>query len=291
MVFDPDITLFFRDLMPWAGELFNFITTIGSELIFISIILIGYWGFNKKESIIAGFVLMFSAVSNYWLKGMIANPRPDSSYWAPGVETPNYSTPSAHSQNAAAFYGWIGIKVKTWWMMLASSILIVLIGLSRVYLGVHYLGDVLLGWGLGIVTVIVFYKFYDPIKTFVSKFNSDYVYLSIAFIGFILIALSAFVVPLPPNDNFGSYGGLMIGLSIGFMLEGKYVNFSVEPIEGKKWKIVLRVIIGLLLVIGLLLGLSPILPTSEIWLRAIRYTFVAIVGIFVWPLIFKKLNL
>ncbi|MHA1930681.1 MAG: hypothetical protein ACTSV2_19085, partial [Candidatus Thorarchaeota archaeon] len=66
---------------------------------------------------------------------------------------------------------------------------------------------------------------------------------------------------------------------------------SVEPIEGKKWKIVLRVILGLLLVIGLLLGLSSILPTSEIWLRAIRYSFVTIVGIFVWPLIFKKLNL
>lgn len=291
MVFDPDITLYFRDALPWAESLFRFFTEIGSELIYISIILIGYYGFNKKESIIAGFIIMFSAVSNYWLKGMIANPRPDSSYWAPDVDTPNYSTPSAHAQNATSFYGWIGIKVKTWWMMLASSILIVMIGLSRVYLGVHYLGDVLLGWGLGIVTVIVFYKFYDPIRTFISKFNPDYVYLSIAFIGFIMIALSAFVVPLPPNDNFGAYGGLMIGLSIGFMLEGKYVNFSVEPVDGKKWKIALRVIIGLVLIIGLLLGLSPILPTSEIWLRALRYAVVTIVGMFVWPLIFTKAKL
>ena len=123
MVFDPDITLYFRDALPWAESLFRFFTEIGSELIYISIILIGYYGFNKKESIIAGFIIMFSAVSNYWLKGMIANPRPDSSYWAPDVDTPNYSTPSAHAQNATSFYGWIGGRVKTWWMMLASSIL------------------------------------------------------------------------------------------------------------------------------------------------------------------------
>jgi len=291
LLFDPDIALYLRDLLPWAGELFSFISHLGSELIFISLIMIGYWGFNKKESIIAGLILLFAAVSNYWLKGAIANPRPDSSYWYPGTETPNYSTPSGHSQFSASFYGWISIKVKTWWMMLASSILIILVGISRVYLGVHYLGDVLLGWGLGIVTVIVFYKYYDSIVAFVSRYNSDYLYIGVAFIGLIMIALAAFVIPLPPNDNFGSYGGLMIGLSIGLMLEGKYVNFSVEPVDGKKWKIVLRVIIGMILVIGLLLGLSSILPTAEIWLRALRYTSVVLVGIFVWPLIFTKAKL
>ncbi len=68
-------------------------------------------------------------------------------------------------------------------------------------------------------------------------------------------------------------------------------DFSTEPHEGQKWRLVLRAVIGLILVVGLILGLSPILPSEEIWLRMIRYCIAILVGIFVWPCILKKANL
>lgn len=99
------------------------------------------------------------------------------------------------------------------------------------------------------------------------------------------------MLPQPPNDTFGSYGGLIIGVALGLLLEMRFVNFSIEPHEGQKWRLVLRAVIGLKLVIGLVLGLSPILPTEVIWLRMIRYCLATVVGLFIWPLIFKKVNL
>ncbi len=99
------------------------------------------------------------------------------------------------------------------------------------------------------------------------------------------------MLPQPPNDTFGSYGGLTIGVALGLLLEMRFVKFSIEPHEGQKWRLVLRAVIGLILVIGLVLGLSPILPTEEIWLRMIRYCLATVVGLFIWPLIFKKVNL
>ncbi|MFW9844822.1 MAG: hypothetical protein ACFFEV_09620, partial [Candidatus Thorarchaeota archaeon] len=104
------------------------------------------------------------------------------------------------------------------------------------------------------------------------------------------LAIAA-ILPAPPNDNFGNVGGFIMGLSIGLVLENRYVEFSVEAPSGQKWRLVLRVIIGLLLVLGFMFGASGLLPTTDIFLRTIRYFVVALLGVFIWPLIFKKANL
>ena len=290
MLFDPGITDVLRNALPGLGDFFLLISQIGSELIYIALLLIGFWTYKKRESILLIYVLVISALSNYWLKFLIANDRPPSGNWYPGSDPPNYSTPSGHAQNSVALYGWFTVKVKTWWMALVAIVLTGLIGISRVYLGVHYLGDVLLGWGIGIVIVLVFFYLENPVREYLSRYKTENLLLVLAIIGF-LLTLIASLLPQPPNDNFGSYGGLIIGVALGLLLEMRFVNFSIEPHEGQKWRLVLRAVIGLILVIGLVLGLSPILPTEDIWLRMIRYCLATVVGLFIWPLIFKKVNL
>jgi hypothetical protein len=229
-------------------------------------------------------------LSNYWLKYVIAIDRPPSGNWYPGVDATNYSTPSGHAQNSATLYGWFTARVKTWWMALIAIILTGLIGISRVYLGVHYVGDVLLGWALGIVLVLVIIYLENPLRGFFSRYRTEYLLIVLAIMGF-LMTLIASLLPQPPNDNFGSYGGLTVGLALGLILEMRFVEFSVEAYDGQKWRLALRVIIGLVLVVGLILGLSGLLPTENIWLRMTRYLLAAIVGVFVWPYIFKKVKL
>ncbi|MFX0107334.1 MAG: hypothetical protein ACFE7R_03555, partial [Candidatus Hodarchaeota archaeon] len=96
------------------------------------------------------------------------------------------------------------------------------------------------------------------------------------------------VLPYPPEDNFGAYGGLIMGIAISLYLDRRFVNFTVETTPVKK---ILRIIVGLVLVLILMLGLSPILPSEEIWLRALRYFSVVFVGAFIWPFIFNKAGL
>lgn len=290
MLFDPGITDVLRNVLPSLGEFFLFISQIGGELAYIVLLLIGFWAVNKRESIIAMYVLLVAVLSNYWLKVIIANDRPPVGNWYPGTDPINYSTPSGHSQYSASLYGWFSVRVRTWWMAIVGIILTGLIGISRVYLGVHYLGDVLLGWGIGIVIVLLIFYIESPVREYLSRYQTEYLLLALGVIGF-LMTLIASLLPLPPNDNFGSYGGLTVGLALGLVLEMRFVNFSVEPLEGKKWRLVLRVVVGLILVIGLLLGLEPLLPTELIWLRMVRYCLATVVGLFVWPYIFKKANL
>ncbi len=290
MLFDPGITDMLRDALPGLGDFFLLISQFGGDFFYIALLLIGFWAYNKRESIIAMYVLIISILANYWLKVIIANDRPPSSNWYPGTDPINYSTPSGHSQNSVSLYGWFVVRVKTWWMVTIAIVLTGLIGISRIYLGVHYLGDVLLGWGVGIVIVVLFFYLQAPVREFLSRYKAEYLLLVLAAIGF-LMTLIASVLPLPPNDNFGSYGGLTVGLALGLILEMRFVDFKVEPHEGQKWRLVLRVIIGLILVIGLLIGLEPFLPTEEIWLRMVRYCLSSVVGLFIWPLIFKKANL
>lgn len=290
MFFDPGLTNVLRDALPGLGDIFLIITEFGSELVFIGVLLTIYWAVNKKEAILATYLLAFAFITNYWLKVIIAHERPPASNWYPGADAPNYSTPSGHSQLSASLYGWFTIKVRKWWMALVAVVLTGLVGISRIYLGVHFLGDVLLGWGVGIITVIAFVYLENPIRAFFSRYKQEYLLMALAIIGF-LMTFIAFLLPQPPNDNFGAVGGFTIGLALGLILENRFVGFSVEVPEGGKVKLVLRVIIGFILVFGVMLGLAPILPTEEIWLRAIRYILIALIGVFVWPAIFKRINL
>ena len=290
MLFDPGLTDVLRDVLPGLGDLFFLITQLGGSLVYVVVLLIAFWAFNKREAIVLSLILIVSIMTEYYLKSIIANERPPASNWHPSADPPNYSTPSGHALNSTTLYGWLTVRIKKWWMVLIAVVLAGLIGISRVYIGVHYLGDVLFGWGLGIVIVLLLAYLEKPVRGFLSRFNTEHLLLVLLVIGFLLTLIAA-VLPQPPNDNIGAYGGLTMGLAIGLILEMRFVNFTIEPYEGQKWRLIPRVLIGLLLVIGVMYGLAPILPTEEIWLRAIRYSLVAITGVFVWPLIFKKANL
>ena len=290
MLFDPGWTGIFRGALPNLGNFFVFLSQFGSELVFIGVLFLLYWTVNKKEGILATYIVLFAVALNYWLKIIIAKQRPPVSNWYPGTNPINYSTPSGHSQFSATMYGWFAVRIKRWWMFLIAIILTALVGISRVYLGVHYIGDVLIGWGVGILTVIAFYYLEQPAREFLSRYKQEYLLIGIALIAFVMMLVSS-VLPPPPNDNFGAIGGVTIGYAIGLALERRYVNFTVEPPNGQKWRLALRVIIGGMLVVGLLVGLGKILPSEDLWLRGLKYLLVSLTGTFVWPLIFKRINL
>jgi len=291
MVFDPSWTLFLRSLMPWAEGFFRLITELGSDMFYVALILTSFWAYKKREAISVVWVLLVSVLTNYWIKLAIAHERPDPFYWLEGADATNYSTPSGHAQNSAMLFGFIAAKAKRWWMYVVSTVLILLIGISRVYIGVHYLEDVLLGWALGFA-LLAFLLFTEKRLTqFFARYKFEHLYLLLFLFGLVATAISTYLLPQPPNDNFGALGGLVMGVAIGLLLERRYVNFTVEPVGGQKWRVVVRVVLGLLLVFAAMIGLAGVLPTANVWLRAARYALVAIIGAFVWPLIFKKAKL
>ncbi len=116
---------------------------------------------NKKAGSLIWINLASSALLNKILKHIVQRPRPTEHRI---IDESGYSFPSGHSMVSAAFYGLLiyliykNVKNKylKWGLITILSLLILLIGASRIYLGVHYTSDVLAGFLVAISYLIVF---------------------------------------------------------------------------------------------------------------------------------------
>ncbi len=166
---------------PLLTKIMVFLSFIGSDLIvflaFIIIILLIKKKY-KNETVLFSFILAMGFIINILLKFLIRRPRPDI---APLVLETSYSFPSGHSMNSFVFYITLSYFIFRFTrnkklgmsISLFCLFLIFLIGLSRVYLGVHYPSDVLAGFiggawwfvtALLIEKTIIFYKLFKISK-------------------------------------------------------------------------------------------------------------------------------
>lgn len=178
---DVNVTLFFERIrLPFVTDLFLFISDVGSIKFALPICMVaGIYLLYKRKWLDVGllFVLFFSVRQmNYLLKELFLRERPpyDAVYQAA-----HYSFPSGHSMNSAAIYGFLCyliiyhvIKRNNQKIVMFSITisLIILIGISRIYLGVHYLTDVLAGWSAGFIWLMLFIT----IKNFFDKKRGNY---------------------------------------------------------------------------------------------------------------------
>ncbi len=154
---------------------FKIITNFGSALIFILItIALLIICKNKKYSIYIGINLLLSFTINYGFKILFRRDRPIDINL---IEEIGYSFPSGHTTVSTAFYGFIiyliyksSISKKIKKILIPIiSILILLIGISRIYLGVHYATDVLASYTLSIIYLLLFIKYTHINKTITIK--------------------------------------------------------------------------------------------------------------------------
>lgn len=137
----------------YVSELGEWYTIIGLAVALALILAL-----RKRFALAQGLLLSVatSGIATFFLKGLVARARPPQEFWA-YTET-WYSFPSAHAAMSLAFYGFV---IYIAWRMtraksarLATTIiaasLILIIGFTRLYLGVHYLTDVLGGYLVGV---------------------------------------------------------------------------------------------------------------------------------------------
>lgn len=116
---------------------------------------------NKKIGFLILANLAIIAALNQLLKHILKRPRP-TGYRL--IEVSGYSFPSGHSMVSMAYYGfliyliykYVKNKYIKWISICILSIFICLIGISRIYLGVHYTSDVLAGFLISITYLIMY---------------------------------------------------------------------------------------------------------------------------------------
>ena len=262
---------------PFLDGLFQFITMFGEEAILIPLIAVIYWAFNKRMGEFIAYASLTSVLVNGAIKDIFKAKRPIGE---PGIRSlrvetaTGYSFPSGHTQGTASFWGAIAIYLKKNYMYGISALIIILVAISRLYLGVHYPKDVLFGAIFGILTSFITYKLFNKVNNKTALYFGTF----IIFMPALLYAHSA---------DFIKGMGTFLGFALGIYVEKKYVNFSVEGTSVNK---ILRVVIGLAILILLKVGLKAVFPNKLVF-HFLRYFIIVFFGIGLYPAIFKKLKL
>lgn len=143
-------------------NIFLIITNFGSPICLILLSIISFFK-NKKFGLIITSNLIIVTILNQLLKFIVKRPRPSELFLV--IEN-GYSFPSGHSMVSLSFYGlliyfiykYINNKKLKISLIILLVFLIILIGISRIYLGVHFVSDVLSGFLLSICYLIIFIK-------------------------------------------------------------------------------------------------------------------------------------
>lgn len=285
---------------PFWDAFFSAVTYLGDEIFFMAIAIAVYWCVDKKWGYYLLTVGFFGTLINQFAKIICRIPRP----W---VRDPNftivesaraaaggYSFPSGHTANVSGTLGSIAMFTRKRALGIVLCIIIALVSFSRMYLGVHTPADV--GFSLLMSAILVF-----GLYPFFAKYRNDNKRMAVVIA--ILTALSlcfALFVELNAWDpdidaanlaaatkNAWLLTGCGAGMLLSLWIDVNYVNFSVKaPV----WAQILKVVLGLLIILGIRMGLKPVFTAmfgSAGFANGLRYFCMVVFAAGIWPMSFR----
>ena len=184
-----------------------------------------------------------------------------------------YSLPSGHTMMATNLFLAIPIYMKNIPYIIIGLIGVLIVALSRVGLGVHFPTDTIAGFVIALTIILILSRLYD------MKEKRTYLYLGI-------VALSLVGIVFCPVISYIKYVALISGISLGFLVEEKYVNF--ENPKSRRDAIVRFV--GAIILFVLLFVLIPKMMGNNDIVNCIKYSLSTFIILAIYPLTFKKLD-
>lgn len=283
--------------IPGLNEFMLVITTLGEETAFLVIGLILFWCTSKRQGYYVMSVGFLGTIANQFLKITCRVPRP----WVkdPGFTileqareaADGYSFPSGHTQLAAGTFSAIALANKQRWLRVLCIVLAVLVGLSRMYIGVHTPADVAVGAAMAVAIALVL----QPLM-FGKKDRTGLVLWVVSLISIAnLMFMELYPFPVDTDahnlesafKNAYTMLGCSVGLLVVYPVEKKYIAF---PEKAVWWAQLLKVVLGLAVVLAVKEGLrSPLeaVFSGHLAARAVRYFLIVIVAGLLWPLTFR----
>lgn len=200
----------------------RFFTLLGEPALYLIVFTFLYWCINERLAFRVGLTLLISTGINVAIKETLAVQRPF--YRKPGInliQQSGYSTPSGHAQGAATFWPvFLHKKNGAPWRLILAIALPVFIGLSRIYLGVHYPTDVIFGWILGALIAAAAVYIAPAVKKIHSqivlsrfaRLQAPPVSIKIGVVALLVWVLNAL------TEGKTEIGGAILGFTAGYLL-------------------------------------------------------------------------
>jgi len=271
---------------PTLDAIFKAITFMGEEEFFLILLPLIFWCVDFAVGVRLAFAFLLSPYVNTVLKDLFAHPRPfelDPTVKLHDAE--GYGLPSGHSQSAVVAWGTIAAGFRKTWLWVVAILLMVLIGFSRVYLGVHFPTDVLGGWTVGAVLLAAYLALEPRIEAWLKRAGLA-VQLALA------VAVPLALLLLHPTKDTGSSMAVMMGMGAGLALTRRVAPFSAD---GPLWQRAVRFLVGAIGMLTLYLGLKLVFPVEDeplyFAMRAVRYGLVGLWAALGAPWLFRRLRL
>ncbi len=257
---------------PAADVFFTAVTVLAEGWLILPTAVLLYWCVDAGAGRRVLLILVSGLTVNTTLKNLLRVERPylaDERIRVLRPETATgYSMPSGHTQNAATFWPAAAMQLK--WRFFALAVLLAaLVGVSRMYLGVHTLADVLLGLGVGLLWVVLGQR----LCLFAERRGPAAYLLFLIPMGLSLLMLLPLEQGRPAQlGDAAAAAGVSLGCIGGIILEQRYVRFTARTSLPRQ---VVKVLIG---VAGLALiefGLKSILPSGQLF-RFFRYGLIGL---------------
>ncbi|MCM1368420.1 MAG: phosphatase PAP2 family protein [Roseburia sp.] len=280
---------------PFSDLVNKFFTLFGTELIFLAVAVVLYWCIDKAYAHRFFNVYILGVAVTNFLKLGFKRTRPFDAYphevRSIGERESTYSFPSGHTESVASISALLTIKYgkRYRFVPIVCVLLTVLVMLSRMYLGQHYLSDVFCGLTLGIFCAIIF-------NALLSLLGDKEEWFAVA-----AVVLSAILIGvLAGLDMLGEASGADIlkgvgafaAFDIGYFIEKRYVKYDIKADRGTWWKVALRIVVGLGVTVGIQQLFKLFLPESMPMLYCFfRYFVMAAWASLGAPALFKAVKI
>lgn len=285
---------------PALDTAMSLVTRLGEETFFMVAALFVFWCVDKRRGYYLLAVGFTGTLINQWLKIVCRVPRPwvrDPHFTI--VESARdgaagYSFPSGHTQSAVGVFGGVARFTRRWWLRCVCLVLLVLVSVSRMYLGVHTPADVGVSFAVTAALVLLLYPLIESTLWFPGRM---YVIL-----GVLLGVSGAFVAfvelfPFPADvdganlagavKNAWSMAGAVGGMLLACLFDNRLLQF---PNRAPWWGQLVKLLGGLVLVVLVKSLLKvPLLALcgGHQAAHALRYFLMVLTAGALWPMTFR----
>lgn len=281
------VTFLQRFASPALDTFFQAVSALGSTNAYIVLLLGVYLALDSRVGQRLGAFVLVGFYLNFHLKGLLDAPRPFELEPALGRTPEAFAGhsgpgfPSAHAQLSLTFWGYLAWRWRRRPLWLLAALLIALISLSRLYLGMHFPGDVLGGLAIGLLYTVVV-ALAEPLLPSLKRVHRT------VRVGLGLLVPLLLLLLLPPP---GREPDLIMGALAAFLSAPLLVAYTPPR---ALWRRLVVALAGVVLVFALLSASSLLLPEAvkrDPLGGFVRYLLIAYGGLLLTPWLAQRLTL
>lgn len=279
--------LWLQQFSPTLDLPFTILTALGDELFFLAFLPFIYWSIDRQTGARLAVLFLISVAVNSLLKLLVNEPRPFR--YDPRVrvlhELETAGFPSGHTQSTTVIWLYLSLRYRRTWLWVLTTALLILVPLSRLYLGLHFPTDLIGGYLVGLLLLWLFWRWQEVGERWVA---------SLPLTGQVLLALipallMMLVIPGWDRDAVAGAGALF-GMGAGIAFERRYIGFETAG----SWQVrALRFLVAALVLGAIYLGLRVLftgLEPEPLW-RFVRYGLIGGWATFGAPWLFVRTGL